>query len=273
MSSPTMPSGAPVIAFAQLWTEAISAVMSQVASAPFPMQAGAAETMPAAVAEDVQLTITAAGTARGEMNLRLPPGTAVDLAKIFISDTDTARTEVTADDRSALEELFRQIAGHVATSARPKGLEIQLTVNLGEAPTWPPAANGWIFSDPTAPRPAQVEWKLSSALATALVSAWREPDAVPAAPTPPSPRSKGQEKLEVLMDVELDVVLRFGGRNILLKEILDLGPGSVLELDRTIQDEADLLLDGRLVARGEVVIVERNFGIRVTQVLPAQEPA
>jgi flagellar motor switch protein FliN len=43
----------------------------------------------------------------------------------------------------------------------------------------------------------------------------------------------------------------------------------VLELDRTIQDEADLLLDGRLVARGEVVVVERNFGIRITEVLPA----
>jgi flagellar motor switch protein FliN/FliY len=87
------------------------------------------------------------------------------------------------------------------------------------------------------------------------------------------PSSKEQEKLELLMDVELDVVLRFGGRNILLKEILDLGPGSVVELDRTIQDEADLLLDGRLVARGEVVVVERNFGIRITEVLPTQGPA
>jgi len=273
MSSPTIASGGPVNAFAQLWTEAMSAVMSQVSSASFPMQAGAAEIMPAAVADDVQLTITAAGTTRGEMNLRLPPGTAVDLAKIFASDTDTARTEVTADDRSALEELFRQIAGHVATSARPKGLEIQLTVNLGEVPTWPAAATGWIFSNPTAPRPAQVEWKLSAALATALVSAWREPDAMPAAPNPPPPRSKGQEKLELLMDVELDVILRFGGRDILLKEILDLGPGSVVELDRTIQDEADLLLDGKLVARGEVVVVERNFGIRITEVLPPQETA
>jgi flagellar motor switch protein FliN/FliY len=273
MSSPGILSGGPVNAFAQLWTEAISSVMSQVASASFPMQGGAGENMPAGVPEDVQLTITAAGTARGEMNLRLPPGTAIDLAKIFVSDTDAARTELTADDRAALEELFRQIAGHVATSARPKGLEIQLTVTLGEVPTWPPAARGWIFSGPTAPRPSQVEWKLSSALATALVSTWREPEAVPAAPAPSQPSSKGQEKLELLMDVELDVVLRFGGRNILLKEILDLGPGSVVELDRTIQDEADLLLDGKLIARGEVVVVERNFGIRITEVLPAQGPA
>lgn len=273
MSSPSMPSGGPVNAFAQLWTEALATVMSQVASASFPMQQGGAENMPAPAANDVQLTVTAAGTARGEMNLRLPSATALDLAKIFVSDTDAARTEMTADDRSALEELFRQVAGHVATSARPKGLEIQLTVNLGEAPTWSEAASGWMCSASTAPRPAEVEWKLSSALATALVSTWKEPDPEPAAPPPSQPSSKGQEKLELLMDVELDVVLRFGGRNILLKEILDLGPGSVVELDRTIQDEADLLLDGRLIARGEVVVVERNFGIRITEVLPIQESA
>jgi flagellar motor switch protein FliN len=273
MSSPAMPSGGPVKAFGQLWVDALGTVMSQVASAVFPTQEGGAESMPAAVPEDVQLTITAAGTARGEMNLRLPPGTALDLAKIFVSDTDAARTELTADDRSALEELFRQIAGHVATSARSKGLEIQLTVILGEAPTWPAAASGCIFSGSGAPHPAQLEWKLSSALATALVSAWREPDPAPAVPIPPQPSSKGQEKLEMLMDVELDVILRFGGRNILLKEILDLGPGSVVELDRTIQDPADLLLDGRVVARGEVVVVERNFGIRITEVLPTQRQA
>ncbi len=273
MSSPALPSGGPVKAFAQLWTDALSTVLSQVAATSFPMQDGEGGNMPTAVPEDVQLTITAAGTARGEMNLRLPQETAIDLAKTFASDTDAARTEITADDRSAIEELFRQVAGHVATSARPKGLEIQLTVILGEVPTWPPAASGWMSSGPTAPRPVQVEWKLSSALATALVSAWREPEPVPAAPTPSQPASKGPEKLELLMDVELDVVLRFGGRNLLLKEILELGPGSVLELDRTIQEEADLLLDGRLVARGEVVVVERNFGIRITEVLPAQEPA
>jgi flagellar motor switch protein FliN len=225
--------------------------------------------MPAAIAEDVQLTVTATGTTRGELNLRLPPATAVELAKIFTSD-DSTRTEIAADDRSALEELFRQVAGHVATSAKPKGLEIQLAVILGEAPTWPPAASGWICSVPDALRVAQIEWKLSSALATALVSTWREPEPVPAPPASPQARSKEQEKLELLMDVELDLILRFGGRNILLKEILDLGPGSVVELDRTIHDQADLLLDGRLVARGEVVVVERNFGIRITEVLPTQ---
>ena len=73
------------------------------------------------------------------------------------------------------------------------------------------------------------------------------------------------------MNIELDVTLRFGGRNILLREILELGAGSVLELDREIQDAADLLLDGKLIARGEVVVVHGNFGLRVTEVFTGNQ--
>jgi flagellar motor switch protein FliN len=51
-------------------------------------------------------------------------------------------------------------------------------------------------------------------------------------------------------------------------EVLDLSPGAVVELDRTIQEPVDLLLDGRLVARGEVVVIDGNYGLRVTDVSP-----
>ncbi|SRR5216684_3140552 len=60
--------------------------------------------------------------------------------------------------------------------------------------------------------------------------------------------------------------VRFGGRDILLREILELSAGSVLELDREVQDPADLLLDGKLIARGEVVVVDGNFGMRIIEV-------
>jgi flagellar motor switch protein FliN/FliY len=162
------------------------------------------------------------------------------------------------------------------TAARGKGLDVQLTTVLGEAPTWSPGASGWIRSGEGAPHVSHFEWKLSSALATALVTTWHEPDAPKAVGIPetkdagPSTAAKLPSKFDLLMDVELEVMLRFGGRNILLKEILELGPGSVLELDRDIQDEADLFLDGKLIARGEVVAVEGNFGLRVTEVLAHQ---
>lgn len=281
MSTPPVPPVGPVNNFIQLWSDAVSTVMQQIASTPYPMQPLPDENMPAAAAGDVQLTVTAAGAVRGEMNLRIPAATVLEWVKMFTANPDIAGPEPTADDRAALEELIRQIAGHVVTNARPKGLEIQLTTVLGEAPTWSPGASGWICSPPGVGKPAQMEWKLSSALATALTTSWLEPEAAKSAPAsataaesaPPARETKSAKhvplpsKFDLLLDVELEVVLRFGGRNILLRDILDLGPGSVLELDRDIQDDADLYLDGKLIAHGEVVAVEGNFGLRVTQVL------
>jgi flagellar motor switch protein FliN len=72
--------------------------------------------------------------------------------------------------------------------------------------------------------------------------------------------------LEVVMDVELDVTLRFGQRHLTLREVLDLTSGSVVELDRQVDEPVELVLDGRVIARGEAVVVDGNYGLRVTEV-------
>lgn len=88
---------------------------------------------------------------------------------------------------------------------------------------------------------------------------------LPAGPTQASAPAPG--KLDLLMDVELGVTLPFGKRSMLLREVLELDAGSVVELDRQVLEPADLLLDGRLIARGEVVVVDGNYGLRVLEVV------
>ncbi len=78
--------------------------------------------------------------------------------------------------------------------------------------------------------------------------------------------------LGLLMDVQLTMTMRFGSRQLRLREVLDLSPGAVVELDRRVQEPVDLLLDGRLVARGEVVVIDGNYGLRVTDVSPLGPP-
>lgn len=73
--------------------------------------------------------------------------------------------------------------------------------------------------------------------------------------------------LDLVMDVELNVTLRFGQRQLALREVLELASGSVVELDRQVDEPIELILDGKVVARGEAVIIDGNYGIRVTQVL------
>lgn len=72
---------------------------------------------------------------------------------------------------------------------------------------------------------------------------------------------------DLLLDIELEASLRFGCRELLLGELLDLGPGDVVELDRHIADPVDLIVGDKIVAQGEVVLVDGNFGLRVTEVI------
>jgi flagellar motor switch protein FliN len=78
-----------------------------------------------------------------------------------------------------------------------------------------------------------------------------------------------QVNLDLVMDVELNVTLRFGQRRLSLREVLELTTGSVIELDRQVEEPVELLLEGKIIARGEAVVIDGNYGLRVTEVLPA----
>ena len=249
----------------QLWVESLSSVLGQIAAKPFAFEiAEAPSEAVEATDKDLYITVTAAGAVRGEMCLHIPQASAAALAKIFAGEPASA-AELTADDRGAVEELLRQVAGHVSTGAKAISQEFPITVALGQPPTWPAAASGWIRSGAETPAQIVIEWRLSAALNTSLAAVAEQAQKSPTNETAASPPDPN--RLGFFMGLELDVTLRFGGRDILLKDILQLGPGSVLELDREIQDPADLLLDGRLIARGEVVMVDGNYGLRVTEVL------
>ncbi|MFP5235589.1 MAG: FliM/FliN family flagellar motor switch protein [Acidobacteriota bacterium] len=77
--------------------------------------------------------------------------------------------------------------------------------------------------------------------------------------------------IQLLLDVELEATLRFGCRELQLGEILGLGPGDVVQLDRHISDPVDLIVGDKIVAHGEVVLVNGNFGLRVTDVAAPRE--
>jgi flagellar motor switch protein FliN/FliY len=73
--------------------------------------------------------------------------------------------------------------------------------------------------------------------------------------------------LDLLHDVEMEVSAELGRTRMSVRELLSLSPGAVVELDRAAGSPADLLVNGRLIARGEVVVVDENFGIRITELI------
>ncbi len=77
--------------------------------------------------------------------------------------------------------------------------------------------------------------------------------------------------LDMILDIPLDVTVELGRVRMLIKDVLELSSGSIVELDRVAGEPVDLLVNGRLIAKGEVVVIEDNFGIRVTEIISPVE--
>jgi flagellar motor switch protein FliN/FliY len=83
--------------------------------------------------------------------------------------------------------------------------------------------------------------------------------------------SSEPRNIDLLMDVDLPVSIELGRTKLSIADILSLGPGSVVELNKLAGEPADLLINYKVVARGEVVVVDENFGLRITQLMTPEE--
>jgi flagellar motor switch protein FliN len=259
----------------QIWAEALSQVLSQISGAPVPclvLGEAPAELVPAGES-DLWIVCACTGGLRGELSLRLPAPAVLRLAQIFMSEPAAPDASITPEHREAAVELVRQVAGLVTTALKARWGEVQLRIEASAgSPSWPASSIVWLQAGEGPSAPALLEVHLSAALAAALRSEKADAGAAPPATTGPAvsnPRDNGNKvNLDLLMDIELSVTLCFGSRRLLLREVLDLAPGAVVNLDRQIGEPVDMLLDGRLVARGEVVVMDGNYGLRITEVAP-----
>jgi flagellar motor switch protein FliN/FliY len=78
-------------------------------------------------------------------------------------------------------------------------------------------------------------------------------------------------RLDMLLDVPLDVSVELGRTRMTIQDLLALAPGSVVELDKVAGEPLDILINDRLVARGEAVVVNDKFGVRITDIVSPQE--
>jgi flagellar motor switch protein FliN/FliY len=76
---------------------------------------------------------------------------------------------------------------------------------------------------------------------------------------------------DLLLDVELPVCVSFGGAEMQLKDVLKLTTGSIVELNRSVAEPVELIVNNCVIARGEVVVIDGNFGVRVQHVVSRQE--
>src|ERR1700677_1006204 len=77
--------------------------------------------------------------------------------------------------------------------------------------------------------------------------------------------------LDLLKDIELPVMLRFGSTRMPLEDLIRLNTGSVIEFDGSLNDPIELMVNGRVIARGEAVIVQNSYGIRISEIATPQD--
>lgn len=78
-------------------------------------------------------------------------------------------------------------------------------------------------------------------------------------------------RLDLLLDVPLEVTVELGRNRMTIQDLLALGPGSVIELDKVAGEPLDIVVNDRLIARGEAVVVNDKFGIRITDIISRSE--
>jgi flagellar motor switch protein FliN len=282
------PATSMIAKFCNTWAESLASVLEQlgVASA----KVTAAEPGPAKALSSEELGVTQSaffsggGVLKGAQVWVAEKAAAMQLAQLLMSEPLDPAAELSDTHKDAFAEFLRQVAGEMATSWKAiAGGETEIAFQAQSDSVFVPAqsstvqaegdkfpaislrffVNSALFDALSAP-PAAAE-SAKSAKVTENAAAAGGSNVIPE-PSPLAPLGPIPPNLELLLDVELQATIRFGEREMLLREIFGLTPGAVVELNQTVNEPASLLVAGRLVARGEVVVVDGNFGLRVTEV-------
>ena len=84
-------------------------------------------------------------------------------------------------------------------------------------------------------------------------------------------QARRETNIDMLMEIELPITLRFGSTTMALKDVAGLGSGSVIEFDRGINDPVEIIVNGRVIARGEAVIANGSYGVRISEISSRSE--
>jgi flagellar motor switch protein FliN/FliY len=264
-----------IVQFCRAWTESLANVLGQLgvvspkvtATEPAPAKALSSEEL----AVTVSVFFKGGGTLKGEQVWVAEKPAALQIAQLLMSEPLDPAAEFSDTHKDAFAEFLRQVSGQTATTWKQiAGGETEIAFQAQTDAVFVPAQSTTVHAEGEKFPQLLLRFFANSVLYDALSVA------APAAPAPESPAVPHSlahlplgavpPNLELLLDVELEATIRFGEREMLLREIFDLTPGAVVELNQTVNEPAQLLVAGRLVARGEVVVVDGNFGLRVTEV-------
>ncbi len=236
--------------------------------------AGSATETPAAPTTGWAVRATASGTHAGHLAIGLRPDDAATLAKLVMGFDDAPEDAVIAD---LLQEACNQAFSALGQTELGKGTKFAVGApSPSDAPTAEDVVAAFTLSLTDGFSPVILAWGQASSLTAAANStptsnASAGAGTIGPAPEPPRAAIANYPNLDVVLDIDLPLSVRFGETEMTLDALTKLGPGSVIDLGRSPDDPVDVLVNGRMVARGEVVVVAGSYGVRITEVVSAAD--
>jgi flagellar motor switch protein FliN/FliY len=243
----------PIDLFVEALSSAAAQALSKKTSAAWTVTA---DDKPKPVPAGTQLLtiLVMAEPSKAEAAIQISAESALSLAAA-LSGAAAPPKQFQAEHAEAVRALLADACEKAAEVLPGTSIKLQ----LAKAVAWTPASQICFAGSDGASKHIQFQLLLSAN--------WPQTDAVAqAVPARPVQNAKGVN-VSLLESVEIEVTLQFGERRLPLREIGELRSGSVVELDKYVQDPAELLLGDRVVARGEVVVVDGNYGLRITEVV------
>lgn len=223
------------------------------------------------------LTFGMGRSVEGPGSLVLPGPAGLALARMVLGEESASAPETPGpEEEDALRELTNQVGGAVASTL---SAILQGPV-LAEEPVvaWLPTGGREV---PAGTDSLVVVLGITAGTVAATAhlrlprTAFPSEGAAPAEATlPPLPEAGGRKNgsgMEMLLDISLALTVELGRARMMIRDILHLAPGSVLELDKLASEPVDILINDKSIARGEVVVIDDKFGIRLTAIVTPSE--
>jgi flagellar motor switch protein FliN/FliY len=237
------------------------------------------------IAPMAMVTIDVGGEMQGKMAVVMSPALGTALSDMMLGGEGESKPVMDADDMDAVKEIVSNIFGALSTAMKAQKEFPDLTFTVEDIRFFEEGEdidlNGFetllAYNFSLGPVNGIFMTLLDGALTPLLDGGKSEAAAAPSAEPaggpgcgegdlPPAVDQGEMKNIGLILDVKLPLRVRIGSKKMLLKDVLSMDIGSVIELDQLANDPLEILVDDKVIAYGEVVIVDGNFGVQITHI-------
>ncbi len=229
----------------------------------------------------VLVRLKVSGDVDAEAMIALPPSLSASLSDMMMGDEPGEREDVSDDDLDATKEIASNIFGAIANSLSAQkelpvlsfSVENIEFVSGDEEVSLEHFSKMYVYKFSLAQVHSLLMFIIDDKLQNALFGGTNKAEESKESSQEKDSKDKSNylnsdemSNISLIMDVKLPVRVRIGKKRMLLKDVLNMDIGSVIELNQLANDPLDILVDNHVVAQGEVVIVDGNFGVQITSI-------